>query len=125
MRTKDHLTTSGLKKIKEIREGMNKKDNKSIICRINLITMNTVGYYGILQPFADALKLILKETVIPSQSNKIIFYLAPVSTLVFSLLGWAVIPFGQGLVLSDLSLGILYTLALSSLGVIGLLFSVW
>ena len=49
--------------------------------------MNTVGYYGILQPFADALKLILKETVIPSQSNKIIFYLAPVSTLVFSLLG--------------------------------------
>jgi hypothetical protein len=101
------------------------KDNKIFICRINLITMNTVGYYGILQPFADALKLILKETVIPSQSNKIIFYLAPVSTLVFSLLGWAVIPFGQGLVLSDLSLGILYTLALSSLGVIGLLFSVW
>jgi NADH-ubiquinone oxidoreductase chain 1 len=102
-----------------------KKDNKIFICRINLIIMNTVGYYGILQPFADALKLILKETVIPSQSNKIIFYLAPVSTLVFSLLGWAVIPFGQGLVLSDLSLGILYTLALSSLGVIGLLFSVW
>ena len=90
-----------------------------------MTTLNTVGYYGILQPFADALKLILKETVIPSQSNKIIFYLAPVSTLVFSLLGWAVIPFGQGLVLSDLSLGILYTLALSSLGVIGLLFSVW
>ena len=48
---------------------------------------NTVGYYGLLQPFADALKLILKETVIPSQSNKILFYLAPVSTLVFSLLG--------------------------------------
>ena len=70
---------------------------------------------------ADALKLILKETVIPSQSNKFIFYLAPVSTLVFSLLGWAVIPFGQGLVLSDLSLGILYTLALSSLGVYGIL----
>jgi NADH-ubiquinone oxidoreductase chain 1 len=48
---------------------------------------NTVGWYGILQPFADALKLILKETVIPSQSNKVLFYLAPVSTLVFSLLG--------------------------------------
>src|ERR1700678_2579376 len=74
---------------------------------------------------ADALKLILKETVIPSQSNKIIFYLAPVSTLVFSLLGWAVIPFGQGLVLSDLSLGILYTLALSSLGVYGILLAGW
>ena len=87
--------------------------------------MNTVGYYGILQPFADALKLILKETVIPSHSNKVIFYLAPVSTLVFSLLGWAVIPFGQGLVLSDLSLGILYTLALSSLGVYGILLAGW
>ena len=87
--------------------------------------MNTVGYYGILQPFADALKLILKETVIPSHSNKIIFYLAPVSTLIFSLLGWAVIPFGQGIVLSDLSLGILYTLALSSLGVYGVLLAGW
>ncbi len=83
--------------------------------------MNTVGYYGILQPFADALKLVLKETIIPSQSNKIVFYLAPVSTLVFSLLGWVVIPFGEGIVLSDLSLGILYTLALSSLGVYGVL----
>jgi len=50
-------------------------------------TMNTVGYFGVLQPFSDALKLILKETIIPSHSNKIIFYLAPVSTLVFSLLG--------------------------------------
>jgi NADH-ubiquinone oxidoreductase chain 1 len=87
--------------------------------------MNTVGYYGILQPFADALKLILKETIIPSQSNKIVFYLAPVSTLVFSLLGWAVIPFGEGVVLSDLSLGILYTLALSSLGVYGVLLAGW
>ena len=87
--------------------------------------MNTVGYYGILQPFADALKLVLKETIIPSQSNKIVFYLAPVSTLVFSLLGWAVIPFGEGIVLSDLSLGILYTLALSSLGVYGVLLAGW
>jgi NADH-ubiquinone oxidoreductase chain 1 len=54
----------------------------------NLITMNTVGYYGVLQPFSDALKLILKEPVIPSQSNKVLFYLAPVITLFFSLLGW-------------------------------------
>lgn len=60
-----------------------------------------VGYFGILQPFSDALKLILKESVIPAQSNKILFYLAPVVTLVFSLLGWAIIPFGQGLVISD------------------------
>ena len=82
-------------------------------------------YYGLLQPFADALKLILKETVIPSQSNKVVFYLAPVSTLVFSLLGWAVIPFGQGIVISDLNLGIIYTLALSSLGVYGVLLAGW
>src|SRR6202051_1778589 len=84
-----------------------------------------VGYYGILQPFSDALKLILKETVIPSQSNKVLFYLAPISTLIFSLLGWGVIPFGQGLTLFDFSLGIFYTLALSSLGVYGILFAGW
>ena len=82
-------------------------------------------YFGVLQPFSDALKLILKESVVPAQSNKIIFYLAPVSTLVFSLLGWAVIPFGQGLVISDLTLGILYSLALSSLGVYGILLAGW
>jgi hypothetical protein len=84
-----------------------------------------VGYFGILQPFSDALKLILKESVIPAQSNKILFYLAPVVTLVFSLLGWAIIPFGQGLVISDWSMGILYTLALSSLAVYGVLFAGW
>jgi len=100
-------------------------ERKQLAAHQRRVGPNTVGYYGILQPFADALKLILKETVIPSQSNKIIFYLAPVSTLVFSLLGWAVIPFGQGLVISDLSLGILYTLALSSLGVYGILLAGW
>lgn len=86
---------------------------------------NTVGWYGVLQPFSDALKLILKETIIPSQSNKVIFYLAPVSTLVFSLLGWGIIPFGQGLAITDFSMGILYSIALSSLGVYGILFSGW
>ena len=86
---------------------------------------NVVGIYGVLQPFSDALKLILKETVIPSQSNKALFYLAPVSTLIFSLLGWAIIPVGEGLAIFDFSLGILYTLALSSLGVYGILFSGW
>jgi len=84
-----------------------------------------VGYFGVLQPFSDALKLILKESVVPAQSNKILFYLAPVVTLVFSLLGWAIIPFGQGLVISDWSMGILYTLALSSLAVYGVLFAGW
>ena len=86
---------------------------------------NIVGIYGVLQPFADALKLILKETIIPSQSNKVLFYLAPVFTLIFSLLGWAIIPLGEGLTIFDYSLGILYTLALSSLGVYGILFSGW
>ena len=86
---------------------------------------NTVGYYGVLQPFSDALKLILKESVTPSQSSKVLFYLAPISTLIFSLLGWGIIPFGQGLALSNFSLGILYTLALSSLGVYGILFAGW
>jgi len=86
---------------------------------------NTTGWYGVLQPFSDALKLILKETVIPSQANKVLFYLAPVSTLVFSLLGWGIIPLGQGLSLFDFSMGILYTLALSSLGIYGVLFAGW
>ena len=79
----------------------------------------------ILVTVADALKLLLKETIVPSQANKIIFYLAPLSTLIFSLLGWAIIPFGSGLTLFDFSLGILYTLALSSLGVYGILFAGW
>lgn len=86
---------------------------------------NTVGYYGILQPFSDALKLIIKETVIPSSSNKVLFYLAPIIAIIVSLLGWAVIPLGQGLIISDFSMGVLYTLTLSSLGVYGILFAGW
>jgi NADH-ubiquinone oxidoreductase chain 1 len=100
-------------------------ERKQLAAHQRRVGPNIVGYYGILQPFADALKLILKETVIPSQSNKIIFYLAPVLTLIFSLLGWGIIPFGQGLALSDFSLGILYTFALSSLGVYGILLAGW
>jgi NADH-ubiquinone oxidoreductase chain 1 len=100
-------------------------ERKQLAAHQRRVGPNVVGYYGILQPFSDALKLILKETIIPSQANKIIFYLAPVSTLIFSLLGWAIVPFGQGLSLFDFSLGILYTLALSSLGVYGVLLSGW
>lgn len=100
-------------------------ERKQLAAMQRRVGPNTVGYYGVLQPFSDALKLIVKETVIPSQSNKILFYLAPVSTLVFSLLGWGIVPFGQGLALSDFSLGILYTFALSSLGVYGILLAGW
>jgi NADH-ubiquinone oxidoreductase chain 1 len=100
-------------------------ERKQLAAHQRRVGPNTVGYYGILQPFADALKLIVKETVIPSQSNKVLFYLAPVSTLVFSLLGWGIIPFGEGLALSDFSLGVLYSFALSSLGVYGVLLAGW
>jgi NADH-ubiquinone oxidoreductase chain 1 len=100
-------------------------ERKQLAAHQRRVGPNTTGYFGILQPFSDALKLIVKETVIPSQSNKILFYLAPVFSLIFSLLGWGIIPFGQGLTLSDFSLGILYTVALSSLGVYGVLFAGW
>lgn len=100
-------------------------ERKQLAAHQRRVGPNTTGYYGILQPFSDALKLIVKETVIPSQSNKILFYLSPIFTLIFSLLGWGIIPFGQGLTISDFSLGVLYTLALSSLGVYGVLFAGW
>jgi NADH-ubiquinone oxidoreductase chain 1 len=82
---------------------------------------NVVGYYGLLQAFADALKLILKEYVAPTQSNLILFFLGPIITLAFSLLGYAVIPYGPGLSISDMNLGILYMLAVSSLATYGIL----
>src|SRR5579871_3482602 len=82
---------------------------------------NIVGYYGLLQAFADALKLLLKEYVSPTQANLILFFLGPIITLIFSLLGYAVIPFGPGLAVSDYNLGILYMLAVSSLATYGIL----
>src|SRR5688572_33235230 len=69
---------------------------------------NVVGYYGLLQAFADALKLLLKEYVAPTQANIILFFLGPVITLIFALLGYAVIPYGPGLTINDFSLGIYY-----------------
>jgi NADH-ubiquinone oxidoreductase chain 1 len=86
---------------------------------------NIVGYYGLLQSFADALKLLLKEYVAPTQSNIILFFLGPVITLIFSLLGYAVIPYGPGLTVNDLHLGILYMLAVSSLATYGILLAGW
>jgi NADH:ubiquinone oxidoreductase subunit H len=82
---------------------------------------NIVGYYGLLQAFADALKLLLKEYVSPTQANLTLFFLGPIITLIFSLLGYLIVPYGPGLALSDLNLGILYMLAMSSLSTYGIL----
>jgi len=86
---------------------------------------NIVGYYGLLQAFADALKLLLKEYVSPTQANIVLFFLGPIITLIFSLLGYAVIPYGPGLAVWDFNLGILYMLAVSSLATYGILLAGW
>lgn len=86
---------------------------------------NIVGYYGTLQAFADALKLLLKEYVAPTQANAVLFFIGPIITLIFSLLGYAVVPYAAGLTLGDLNLGILYTLAVSSLSTYGILLAGW
>jgi NADH-quinone oxidoreductase subunit H len=84
-----------------------------------------VGLWGLGQALADGLKLLVKETILPSTSNVLIFIIAPILTFLLALMGWAVIPFGEGLVLSDLNVGILYIFAVSSLGVYGIITSGW
>ncbi len=86
---------------------------------------NVVGWFGLLQPFADGLKLLLKETIVPSGANPAVFIAAPIVTFSLSLVAWAVIPFGDGLVLADINVGILYLFAISSLGVYGIIMAGW
>jgi len=86
---------------------------------------NAVGVWGLMQPFADAIKLLVKEIVIPRQSNTILFILGPCITLVFALIGWAIIPFGEGLSIFDFELGVFFALAVSSIGSYGILISGW
>ena len=86
---------------------------------------NVVGIYGLLQPFADALKLLIKEYVSPTQANIILFFLGPMITLTFSLYGYAMIPFGPGIAINDFNLGIFYMLAVSSLATYGILLAGW
>jgi NADH-quinone oxidoreductase subunit H len=86
---------------------------------------NVVGPFGLLQPFADALKLLTKETIIPTGANRVVFMMAPILTLLLSLVAWAVIPFGYGMVLADINVGILYLFAISSLGVYGIIMAGW
>jgi NADH-quinone oxidoreductase subunit H len=86
---------------------------------------NVVGPFGLLQPFADALKLFMKETVIPTGSNKFLFILAPMLTFGLAMIAWAVIPVADGWVLADINVGILYLFAISSLGVYGIIIAGW
>ena len=86
---------------------------------------NVVGPFGILQSFADALKLLTKENIVPANSNKVVFLLAPIITMVLSLAGWAVIPFAPNLVIADINVGIMYLFAVSSLGVYGIIMAGW
>jgi len=86
---------------------------------------NRVGYFGLLQPLADGLKLFMKEIIVPSGANKFLFILAPIMTLMPALAAWAVIPFNAELVLSDVNAGLLYILAMTSLGVYGVIIAGW
>ena len=86
---------------------------------------NVVGWFGLLQPFADAIKLLTKETVLPTGASPVVFFLAPMVTFGLALLAWAVIPVSAGWVISDLNVGVLYLFAISSLGVYGVVMAGW
>lgn len=86
---------------------------------------NVVGPFGLLQPIADAVKLIFKEPIIPTPASKVVFIIAPMITFILSLISWAVIPFAKGVVLADINVGVLYVLATSSLGVYGIIMAGW
>ena len=86
---------------------------------------NVVGVYGLLQPLADGFKLLIKESVLPSNANKFIFIISPIITFVISLMGWAIIPYDKYSMLSEVNVGVLYLFAVSSLGVYGIIMSGW
>jgi NADH-quinone oxidoreductase subunit H len=86
---------------------------------------NVVGWFGLLQAAADGLKLLIKESIIPNNSNSTIFILSPIFTFIIGLMGWVVMPFGTGAVLANLDIGILYFLAVSSLGVYTIIMAGW
>jgi NADH-ubiquinone oxidoreductase chain 1 len=86
---------------------------------------NIVGYYGTLQPFADALKLLIKEYIAPTQANIILFFLGPFITMLFAFFGYVMVPYGPGIAVSDFNLGILYMLAVSSIATYGILLAGW
>jgi NADH-quinone oxidoreductase subunit H len=86
---------------------------------------NVVGFLGLLQPFADGLKLFSKETILPKDSSVYVFILAPLITFILSLIGWSVIPLSGTVLISDINLGVLYLFSISSLGVYGIILAGW
>lgn len=86
---------------------------------------NVVGPFGLLQPFADGIKLLTKETIFPERSSKFLFIFAPILTFALALLAWAVIPIDYKIVLSDINVGLMYIFAISSLGVYGIIVAGW
>jgi len=86
---------------------------------------NVVGPFGLMQSFADGLKVFLQETIIPAAANKALFLIAPIITFTVALLAWAVLPFAKGAILADINVGLLYILAISSLGVYGIVIAGW
>ncbi len=86
---------------------------------------SVVGPFGLLQPIADALKLVFKEQIIPRGADKVLFLLAPIITFTLAMIGWAVIPVSEDFVIADLNVGVLYILAISSLGVYGIVIAGW
>ena len=86
---------------------------------------NVVGPFGLFQPFADGIKLLTKETIVPSNSNKFLFILSPIITFTLALIAWAVIPIDNGIVLSNINVGIMYIVAVSSLSVYGIIMAGW
>jgi NADH-quinone oxidoreductase subunit H len=86
---------------------------------------NVVGVFGLGQPFADALKMLMKETIIPSGSNPLLFLMAPMLTFMLAMIAWAVIPLNDGWAIADINVGVLYLFAISSLGVYGVIIAGW
>ncbi|MGI4808965.1 MAG: complex I subunit 1/NuoH family protein, partial [Janthinobacterium lividum] len=86
---------------------------------------NVVGPFGLMQPFADALKMLTKETIVPTGANRLLFIVAPLLTMTLAMIAWAVVPVNEGWAIADINVGVLYLFAISSLGVYGIIIAGW